>query len=89
MGKIPYQIYGCQGNKNIFPRDSKASFREKLGMGVLPCHSAGMKKSPLPSRSQFAVLRQICSLDPFSPDFAGKKEMDELKHTLDEEGRKR
>jgi hypothetical protein len=32
-------------------------------MGVLPCHSAGMKKktNTIPNRSQFAVLRQLCN----------------------------
>ena len=29
-----------------------------------PCHSAGMKTTPKPSRSQFAVLRQIGNLIP-------------------------
>jgi hypothetical protein len=33
-------------------------------MTVLPCHSAGMKSNIKPSRSQFAVLRQICNLIP-------------------------
>jgi hypothetical protein len=30
--------------------------RKQLGKVGLPCHSAGMKKSTIPSRSQFAVF---------------------------------
>lgn len=33
-------------------------------MTVLPCHSAGMKTTLKPSRSQCAVLRQICNFIP-------------------------
>ncbi len=33
-------------------------------MNVKPCHSAGMKTTLKPSRSQCAVLRQICNLIP-------------------------
>lgn len=33
-------------------------------MKDLPCHSTGMKTNNTPSRSQFAVLRQICNLIP-------------------------
>ena len=40
--------------------------RKRLGVGVLLCHSAGMKNKTktTPSRGQFAVLRQICNLIP-------------------------
>jgi len=35
------------------------------------------------------MCRRADSLDPFSPDFAGKSEIDDLERTLDEEEQKR
>jgi len=46
------------------PKRVRKNVKQTLGKTALPCHSAGMKKINIPSRSQFPVLRQICNLIP-------------------------
>jgi hypothetical protein len=58
------RFHRCSSKKIIHTHPNACDVKKKRWKTGLPCDAAGMKKYTLPSRSQFAVLRQICDLIP-------------------------